>query len=102
MATYRLLQSRRHVFELRAGNEIVADISMHEQRANVTTKSARYALETIDGVRKRVVMVADRNHTLVRPSTLAQYAFDLEDTSLFWRSFPGRIYAWITADEKLA
>jgi hypothetical protein len=102
MTSYRLLQNRRHVFQLRDGNAIVAEMAMHDGRANVTTKSTRYVLEAIDGVRRRVVMISERNHTVVRPSTLAQYAIDLESMSLYWRSLPGRVYCWITNEEKIA
>ena len=102
MISYQLVQNRRHVFQLRAGGEVIAEIAMHELRANVTTKEARYALEVVEGIRRRVVMISDRSRTVIRPSTLAQYALDLDSASLYWRSLPGRVYCWTTNEEKMA
>lgn len=70
MVSYRLEQSRRHVFQLLRESEPAAEISLHGARANVIAGDARYDLEATDDIRKRVVKIAQRNETVARSSSL--------------------------------
>lgn len=101
MTTYRLMQSRRHVYQLLHESELVAEIAVRGgERANVTTPGSRYDLEVIEGIRKRVVQCGERNRTIARSSSLGRYAADLENGTLYWHSLPGPLgtHCWMTAD----
>ena len=101
MTTYRLLQSRRHIYQLLHEGDAIAEIAIHRgARANVTTADGRYDLQAIEAIRKRVVKLDGRNQTVARSSSLGRYAVDLEDATLYWHSQPGPAgtYCWMTGD----
>ena len=102
MAGYRLLQLRRHVFQLLRGNESAAEIALHGARANIVSGGERYDLEAIEDVRKRVVKFDGRHQTVARSSWLERYAVDLDDVTLYWHSLPHREYCWMTAGGAIA
>jgi len=104
MKTYRLVQSRRHVYELRDDADLIAEISLHHgERANIRTLDAKYDLHAIDGIRKRVVQYGERIRTAARSSSLNRYAVDLENGTLYWHALPGPrgTYCWMTADSRI-
>ncbi|HKB80078.1 MAG TPA: hypothetical protein VKH35_10205 [Thermoanaerobaculia bacterium] len=105
MITYRLLQTRRHVYELLEGHETVAAITLRgETRAAVVTGGGNFDLETIEDVRRRVVRTAEHPSTVARASSLGRYAVDLEQATLYWQALPGpaRSCCWMTADGSIA
>ena len=105
LITLRLVQTRRHVFQLQDGDDAIAEIALHAgDRATVITSDKRYDLEASDGIRRRVVKFGERNQTVARSSSLGRFAADLESTTLYWHALPGRgsAYCWMTADGLIA
>jgi len=105
MLTYRLVHTRRHVFQLQDGNDAIAEIALHAgDRAAVTTAETRYDLEATEGIRRRVVKISERNQTVARSSSLGRFAADLENGTLYWHALPGRAsaYCWMTGDGLIA
>ena len=102
MISYRLVQSRRHVYELRLDDDVIAEIAFRGGgRAKVvTTAGSEYELEAIDGIRRRVARFGDRNQTVARSSSLGRYAIDLDSATLYWHSQPGPAgtYCWMTGE----
>lgn len=105
MITARLVQSRRHLYELRHESEVIAQIAFRGGlRASVITADRQFDMEAIEGIRKRVVKFAERDSTIARGSSLGRYAVDLERTTLYWHSLPGPpgSYCWMTGDGLIA
>ena len=105
MITYRLVQTRRHVYQLQDGTGAIAEIAIHAgDRASVTTAETRYDLEAIEGIRRRVVKISERKQTVARSSSLGRFAADLENGTLYWHALPGRAsaYCWMTGDGLIA
>jgi len=104
MNAYRLVQSRRHVYELHDDAELIAEIALHHgQRANIRTGGAKYDLHAIDGIRKRVMQYGERIRTAARSSSLDRYAVDLEKGTLYWHALPGPrgTYCWMTGEARI-
>lgn len=101
MIAYRLVLTRRHVYDLLHEGKVLAQLAFRgSPRARVTTNRERYDLEAIEGVRKRVVRSGDHDSTIARASSLGRYAIDLSATTLYWHSLPGRAraYCWMTGE----
>ena len=104
MNAYRLVQSRRHVYQLRGDVDRIAEIALHHgRRANIRTNDATYDLHAIEGIRKRVMQYGDRVRTVARSSSLDRYAIDLENSTLYWHALPGPrgTYCWMTGDARI-
>jgi hypothetical protein len=104
MNAYRLVPSRRHVYELRDDAGVIAEIALHHgERANIRTLDSKYDLHAIDGIRKRVMQYGERVRTIARSSSLDRYAIDLENVTLYWHSLPGprATYCWMTGDARI-
>jgi len=101
MITLRLLQVRRHVYELRDEAGIIAEIAMRNSgHANVSTVGTRYELEALEGVRKRVVRYGARTQTVARSSSHGRFAVDLDSGTLYWHALPGpaATYSWMNGE----
>src|SRR5579872_5399319 len=101
MIAYRLVLTRRHVYDLLQDGKVIAQLAFRgSPRARVTTNHGRFDLEAFEGIRKRVVRSGDHDSTIARASSLGRYAIDLTTTTLYWHSLPGRAraYCWMTGE----
>ncbi len=101
MIEYRLVLTRRHVYDLLHEGTVIAQLAFRgSPRATVTTNHARFDLEAFEGIRKRVVRSGDHDSTIARASSLGRYAIDLAATTLYWHSLSGRAraYCWMSGE----